>query len=167
MKQLLAEIFRRHHKDIYQYLYSLCRDASLAEDLTSEVFLQAVKSIGSFRGASDVKTWLYTIARRRWADWLRKKNREVKTESIHDLYDSALPGVPFPEDGLALEAAVNRFLREEPEKQRQVAALRLEGYSYFEIANLCGISESSARVIWFRVKEKLKAHLEKEGIVHD
>ena len=41
MKQLLAEIFRRHHKDIYQYLYSLCRDASLAEDLTSEVFLQA------------------------------------------------------------------------------------------------------------------------------
>ena len=96
MKQLLAEIFRRHHKDIYQYLYSLCRDASLAEDLTSEVFLQAVKSIGSFRGASDVKTWLYTIARRRWADWLRKKNREVKTESIHDLYDSALPGVPSP-----------------------------------------------------------------------
>ena len=62
---------------------------------------------------------------------------------------------------------MNRFLREEPEKQRQVAALRLEGYSYFEIANLCGISESSARVIWFRVKEKLKAHLEKEGIVHD
>ncbi len=66
MKKLLAELFETYHKDIFTYLYSLSRDASLSEDLTSEVFLEVVKSIATFRGESDVKTWLFTIARRRW-----------------------------------------------------------------------------------------------------
>ena len=34
MKELLAELFDRYHQDVYTYLYSLCHDVSLAEDLT-------------------------------------------------------------------------------------------------------------------------------------
>ena len=37
------ELFSVYYKDIYRYLYSLCRDVSLSEDLTSEVFLEVVK----------------------------------------------------------------------------------------------------------------------------
>ena len=62
MRQLLEAVFTAYYKDVYTYLYSLCRDASLAEDLAQEVFLEAVRSITSFRGDAEVKTWLFSIA---------------------------------------------------------------------------------------------------------
>ena len=69
MKRLLEELFAQYYKPVYSYLYSLSRNAALAEDLASEVFLETVKSIGSFRGESDIKTWLFSIAgRHRTAD---------------------------------------------------------------------------------------------------
>ena len=74
MRRLLEELFRTYHNDVYRYLYSLSHDASLSEDLASEVFLKVVKSIGTFRGESDIKTWLFSIARHEWYDYLRKKN---------------------------------------------------------------------------------------------
>lgn len=48
MKKLLVELFENYYKDIYTYLYSLCRDASLSEDLASEVFLEVVKPLQVF-----------------------------------------------------------------------------------------------------------------------
>ena len=92
MKQLLAELFEKYYIDVYTYLYSLCHDASLSEDLASDVFLEVVKSISTFRGQSDIKTWLFSIARHRWFTYLKRKKRQVQTESIHELYDIATLG---------------------------------------------------------------------------
>lgn len=63
MKQLLEELFARYYKDVYVYLYHFSRDASLSEDLASEVFLEVVKSVATFRGQADIKTWILSIAR--------------------------------------------------------------------------------------------------------
>lgn len=163
MNELLAEIFRTYHMDIYTYLYSLSRDASLSEDLTSEVFLDVVRSISSFRGQSDIKTWLFTIARRKWIDYLRKKDRELKTESIHELYDSVRSPVsdPMEEDPMTM---IHEILASESHLTKEIVAMRIDGYSYFEIAAKTGISENSARVIYFRAKAKIKKHFEKEGL---
>ena len=167
MKKLLVELFESYYKDIYTYLYSLCHDASLSEDLTSEVFLEVVKSIASFRGDSDIKTWLFSIARHRWYAYLRNKTHQLPTESIHELYDSNFVGLQpsdFPGD---LEQFIQTLLNEEPELTKNIFQMRLEGYSYFEIAKKHHISENSARVIYFRMKTKIKKYLEKEGFYHD
>ena len=66
-----------------------------------------------------------------------------------------------------VEQAVHELLSSELELTRRVFRMRLEGYSYYEIASEAGISESSARVVFFRVKTKLKQYLEKEGLYHD
>ena len=154
MKELLAELFDRYHQDVYTYLYSLCHDVSLAEDLTSEVFVEVVRSIAAFRGRSDIKTWMFSIARHQWYQHLRRKKRQIPTESLHDLSGE-------------VEQAVHELLSSESELTRRVFRMRLEGYSYYEIASEAGISESSARVVFFRVKTKLKQYLEKEGLRHD
>lgn len=167
MKQLLAELFDAYYKDVYTYLYSLCRDASLAEDLASEVFLEVVRSIGSFRGESEVRTWLFTIARRRWFAYLKQQRRQLPTESIHGLYDSSLPTVPMPGEEQDAAHVIHAFLQGEPELSRKVLGLRMEGYSYYEIGRACGISENSARVIFFRLKTKIKKHLEQEGFHYE
>lgn len=167
MKELLVELFDHYYKDIYTYLYSLSRDASLSEDLTSEVFLEVVKSIATFRGESDIKTWLFSIARHKWYAYLRKKNTQIQAESIHNFYDSNFienQHFSFPSD---LEQIIKTLLNNESGIAKDVFQLRLNGYSYFEISEKLNISESSARVIFFRMKTKIKKYLEKEGFIDE
>ena len=165
MKQLLAELFEKYYIDVYTYLYSLCHDASLSEDLASDVFLEVVKSISTFRGESDIKTWLFSIARHRWFAYLKKKNRQVQTESIHDLYDTAELGTTDSVNEVT--ELIQELLSGESALTRDVVRMRLDGYSYHEIALRHKISENSARVVYFRAKSKIRKFLEKEGFHYE
>ena len=167
MKRLLEELFAQYYKPVYSYLYSLSRNAALAEDLASEVFLETVKSIGSFRGESDIKTWLFSIARRKWYRHLRKKCRQADTDLLTDFLPS--PNQPL-EDACycqLLAQKVYQLLEAEPKRTQSIVRMRLEGYSFYEIGKAHGISENSARVIDFRAKAKIRRQLEKEGFDYD
>ena len=167
MRKLLEELFATYHREVYNYLYSLSHDASLSEDLASEVFLQVVKSIGSFRGESDIKTWLFAIARHRWYDYLRKKKRQLSMESPVAFWDDRNADMQSPDTGYSDKELVGRIyelLDKEPERTRGIVLMRLEGYSFYEIAQKYKISESSARVIDFRAKTKIREILKKEGL---
>ena len=176
MQRLLEKLFRNYYKDIYRYLYSLTHDASLSEDLSSEVFLEVVKSIAVFRGESDIKTWMFSIARHKWIDYLRKKNRRIENEVLSELVgEERIVGLDVADRKNPEEQYLNKELLErivmlleaEPERTRNIVKLRLEGYSFYEIGKLQNISESSARVIYFRAKEKIRQILEKEGWDHE
>lgn len=165
MKQLLAELFEKYYMDVYTYLYSLSHDAPLSEDLASDVFLDVVKSISTFRGESDIKTWLFSIARHKWLDYLKKKKRQIQTESIHDLYDIAELGSPDEVNEIA--DLIQILLSGESALIRDVVQMRIDGFSYYEIAVKHKSSENSARVAYFRAKTKIKKHLEKEGFRYE
>lgn len=163
MQKLPEELFRLYYRDVYSYLYGMSSDASLSEDLASEVFLEAVRSVSSFRGESGIRTWLFSIARHRWSAYLRKKKRTPQTAVF-----SAEEAMPEPyynepelmEDALAI---AENMLAAENETAAEVFRLRLEGFSYAEIAERLGISENSARVVYFRVRNRIRKELEKEG----
>ncbi len=167
MEELLKEVFTAHYRDVYTYLYSLSRDGPLSEDLASEVFLEAVRSISSFRGESDVKTWLFAIARRRWFAHLRRKKRQVETEALQDFLAGGEK--PAEERIIRRELAdrIRALLSQEPERTRGIVEMRLEGYSFYEIGRKYGVSENSARVIDFRAKAKIRGILKKEGFVDE
>lgn len=180
MKELIQELFKQYYKDIYKYIYSLCRDTSVSEEITSEVFVEVVKSIATFRGESDIKTWLFSIARHKWYTYLRKKSNKIKIESLHDLYDYNFLEINQNTTGNKNNSSENIeeeiFYKElkraileilESELSRKIFNMRIDGYSYVEIAAICNISESSARVVFFRTKNKLKKILEKEGFKND
>ena len=167
MQRLLEKLFHTYYKDIYRYLYSLTHDASLSEDLASDVFLEVVKSIASFRGEADMKTWMFSIARHKWMDSLRKKNRRVEIEVLSELVGEEQEIFNGPEEQYLEKELLERIyslLEKEPERTRNIMKQRLEGYSFYEIGKLQGISESSARVIYFREKEKIRQILVKEGL---
>lgn len=164
MQQLLKKLFEEYYGDVYRYLYSQCRDASLAEDLSSEVFLEAVKSIASFRGKSDVKTWLFSIARHRWFAYLRKKKREPELQTLDWLCQVTADTPEGAYLSRELEERIRELIDQQPERTAGILKMRLEGYSYHEIGQKYGISESSARVIDFRTKEKIRQCLKKEGL---
>lgn len=167
MRKLLETLFHTYYNDLYRYLFSLTRDAALAEDLTGEVFLEVLTSLAGFRGQSDIRTWLFTIARRRWIAHLRKRKRSPETEALSLLLESPLPG---PEEQALSDELAERLaqlLDREPPRTQSILRQRLEGWSFYEIAHAHGISENSARVIFFRARQRLKEALEKEGYSHD
>ena len=163
MHGLLEKLFTVHYKDVYNYLYSLSHDASLSEELAQEVFLEVVKSIATFRGEANMKTWLFSIARNRWYSYLRRKNRQPEIESLTEF----LPAVDqTPEEQYQSRELADRIyalLEQEPERTQRIVLMRLEGHSFFEIGQTVGISESSARVIDFRAKTKIRNILTKGG----
>lgn len=166
MRKLLEELFARFYPDVYRYLFGLCHDASLTEDLASEVFVEVVKSIAAFRGESDIRTWIFTIARRRWFRYLEKRKRSVETEELTD----TLAAGRTPEERYFRREAAERILEildQEPERTRRIVLMRVEGYSFWEIGQMMGISENSARVIDFRAKSKIRKKLEEEGYCYE
>ncbi len=161
-------IYERHKKDVYYFLYHLSQNQDISEDLTSEVFLQAVKSLPTFRGDCDIKTWLFAIARLKWFEHIRKDKRNKSLNEKLALY---ITETDFFDENRILSTEITskvlNLLDAQPEKHRQVVLKRINGFSFYEIANQLGISENSARVIDFRTKKKIKQALEKEGYTYE
>ena len=77
---------------VYRYLFSLCRDADLAEELCQETFCQSLRQLGSFRGDCTPQVWLCAIAKRLWYKELERRKRNVPLEEEH------LAGQAAPDD---------------------------------------------------------------------
>lgn len=165
MEQSIQALYPQYQADVYYYLLGLSHNQTIAEDLTSETFLAAIRALPTFRGEASPKTWLFSIARYQWFAHLRKEKKE---QSI--LEQLELSNVTTnPEDSVANQMLTSRILElldlERP-VAKEVVRLRLEGYSFYEIGQQVAISENSARVIDFRTRKKLKDRLVKEGLYH-
>lgn len=168
MNTTIKSLYDNYRQDVYVYLIGLTRNQTLAEDLTSEVFVSAIKSLPNFQGKSEIKTWLFAIARHKWYEALRRKKKNISISERLQFYlqDES----PSAEDTLVNTAVLSRItelLEMEKPRNKAVILLRLDGYSFYEIGQKCDISESSARVIDFRVRKKLREILTKEGFANE
>ncbi len=162
---MIKELYERYKRDVFTYLVSITRDADLSEDLTSETFLAAMEGLASFKGKSDVKTWLFSIARFRWYRHLRKKHESVEFDALAERYMGQCEGVESRVLGQEMSRRFSELLEDEPERTRDIVRMRTEGYSFHEIALKHGISEGSARVIDFRARRRIREILEKEELL--
>ena len=78
----LEEIYNNYFKDVYFCIYSLSKDKHIAEDLTSETFIKAIKSIKSFKGTCDIKVWLFQIAKNSYYSYIRKHKILIELDSV-------------------------------------------------------------------------------------
>lgn len=158
----IEKIYRLYKDDIFRYLVSITGDPDLSEDLLSEVFIRAIKSIGRFKGRSTIKTWLLSIARYTWYDYLRKNKREVSIEDLISLYINE--NIERKTINKEVASRIIELLEKESKRNKDLVLMRVNGYSYHDIGRKHKISESSARVINYRLKNKIKDILEKEGL---
>lgn len=164
---LIKKIYEEYKQDVFVYLVSLTNYTSLSEDLVSETFLSAIKSIHRFKGESSIKTWLFSISRNKWYENLRKIKPTI---SIDDLtYHYIISELDLEEKVMYDEISkrIGYLLDKETVRTKDIVFMRIEGYSYLEISQKHDISESSARVIDYRVKKKIKDILIKEGYSHE
>lgn len=123
----------------------------------------------SFRGEASIKTWLFSIARNVFYEYLRKNKRVVPTEDETLALMYVQSGMVQPDAGdlASLSELVNELLDRRDERSRKVFHMRLEGYSFREIDEKIGISENSARVLEYRTRAYLQKELRKEGYGND
>ena len=150
----LEEIYRLYAKTVYGFLLSRCRNADIAEELTSETFYRAVKNIDNYKGNCKMSVWLCEIAKNLYTDYLRKSER--KNISVED---SEIPD----EDNIVLRYEnkeqildIHKILHTLEEPYKEVFSLRIfSELSYKEIGDIFEKSDGWARVTFFRAKEMI------------
>jgi len=146
----LAEIYRVYAADLQRSIYSRVGDLALAEDLTSTVFLKALRWLREDQSPESARGWLYATARTTIADYWQTQ-RQYETRSLGDLEVQlqAFESAEFA--GQQAEMRVQQLLSLLPERDRTILTLRyLQGYSASEIAEALGISASHIRVLQLR-----------------
>ena len=151
----MVEIYRKYMPQEYNFLFSLCHDAHLSEELTQETFFQALKSIDSFRGDCKIYVWLCSIAKHLWYKELKKKDREVVAEYVEETTCQKITENSAIQKMEVIELYKKLHLLEEP--VREVMYLRLNGdFTFKEIGEIMGKDENWARVTFYRGKQRIR-----------
>ncbi|HVE13311.1 MAG TPA: RNA polymerase sigma factor, partial [Elusimicrobiota bacterium] len=153
-----GRIVRRHQGEIARRMWRFTRDPAAHADLVQEVFVNAYRSLESYRELAPFAHWLHKVAvRTGYAFWKAKAREPVLLD------DEALGRLAEPATDAA-EAAdvVHRALATLPPRDRLVLTLMyLEGRSQAEIAELAGWSVTMVKVQAWRARGKLKRALER------
>lgn len=155
---------------IYRHLSKMVKDASLAEDLLQETFLNAYRGLKNFSGASSFSTWLFRIATNNALMYLRKK----RPESV-EYDDGVKTGADLPHMGSSdayVKTPQSLLLSEEGKKQIEMAIEDLpvlyrstivlkdiEGFSLAEVADIMDCSVPAVKSRLHRARNSVRETL--------
>jgi RNA polymerase sigma factor (sigma-70 family) len=147
----LEAIFRAHVADLYRSIYRQVHQAVIAEDLTSSVFLKALRWLQQDRSPESVKGWLYATARSLIADYWREQAQInlLPLETAEEI--PAISPESNDKQQQLLQTSIYRLLDGLPSRERDVLTLRyFQGYSAAEIGQALGLSANYVRVLQLR-----------------
>jgi RNA polymerase sigma-70 factor, ECF subfamily len=164
--EAFGQLYDHYHSSVYTFLYWRTRSTTLAEDLTSETFLRALRNMAGFRWqGKDFGAWLMTIARNLCTDHFKagRTRLELTTDDMGAHDDATEEG---PEDtvvaGLTNQMLLDG-LRRLSDEQRDCLVMRfLQGLSIAETAAVLGRSEGAVKQLQLRGVRNL-AKLVPEG----
>lgn len=152
----LGDLFERHHLRIYRFCLRMTGKAQVAEDLTQETFLRALRYNKSFRASSKFLPWLYSVARNVCNDHFKRTG--IPEYAVNELPDvpsderSATEELEVAEDTDRLRAALAQL----PASRREVLVLsRFEFRKYDEIAQILDCSVGAVKVRAHRALKQL------------
>jgi len=164
--EAFGQLYDHYQGSVYRFVYYRTRSQTLAEDLTSETFLRALRNMSGFRWQGrDFGAWLMTIARNLCTDHFKAgRTRLEQTTEDMGVHDDATEG---PENavmaGLTNELLLDG-LRQLSDEQRDCLIMRfLQGLSIAETAEVLGRSEGAVKQLQLRGVRNL-ARLMPEGI---
>lgn len=164
--EALAAIYDRYEAKIYSYVYHRVGNPSVAQDLTSQVFLRMLEAIQGERAwKTSFSGWLYRIAHNLVIDHYRRRGRatQVSFDDVPTLVAKTDDPEHAAERMLAAEGlrtAINRLT----EEQAQVVTLRfLEDLSIAEVAAAMGKTEGAVKALQYRAVMSLRRLMENQA----
>ena len=158
-------LYSRHYLRIYRFILRIARDATVAEDLVSQVFLDVWRSAGQFEGRSQVSTWLLSIARFKALTSLRQRRFEdIDQDDVREIADEA----DTPEASLdrsttraILRACVAKL---SPAHREIINLVYYHEKSVEEVGEIIGIPQSTVKTRMFYARKQLAALLKGAGV---
>jgi RNA polymerase sigma-70 factor (ECF subfamily) len=150
-----AELYERNFHTVYAYVARRTASREEAEDITSEVFHQALANLKNFewRGAP-FAAWLIRIASNALADRWKLQSRQAADPPGEELSDPNM-------EGIERQAALFQLVDRLPQDQRRVIVMRFaEQKSIREIAQELKRTEGAIKQLQFRALQKLRADME-------
>ena len=162
-------IYQEYYQRVFAFLFKMCQDRDLSEELTQESFYQALKSFHRYDGSCSLFTWLAAIAKNTYFKHIRKN--AARSLELVDTDDSAITGGEEDDPAEVLQKraeleALRRIIDKLPEKYRDVVTLRIYGdLPFAEIAKILKISENSAKVLFYRAKNQIREELSHDNFL--
>lgn len=156
MNQRKFEQFYQLNIDrIYRFVFFRVQSTEVAEDLTSEIFMKALKAFDRYDEEKSKAAWIYTIARNHLANYYRDKKDAVDIEEVAFglVGEDGREEMAKASDRMLLAKALDDLTLED---RRLVTLKHLEGYSYKEMAEILDKSDAALKVATHRAMKKLK-----------
>ncbi len=154
-RRVQTEVYTTYYRRVYTSCLRILNDAHEAEDLMQEAFIHAFNKIDSFRGESNLGTWICRIAINKCLDHLKKRRVDLKFDEDWERKSTATfnPGEDSNYDVERIQLAMQQL----PEGCRLVFYLHMfEEMDHESIAVKLGIKEASSRAQYARAKNKIK-----------
>lgn len=160
--EAFEEIYGKYSRELYLYVFSMCRDHHGTEDIVSDTFFKAFASIDVMEG--HIKYWLFRVARNLWIDRLRKDKGLSCTgydESFDEKWQDRESLNPVEE---LIKSEEKRMLYRSivgllPQYKEAITLYYFCGYPLKEIAKVLAITPGAARTLLYRARNKLKDEL--------
>jgi RNA polymerase sigma-70 factor (ECF subfamily) len=166
-RSAFAELIEQYQRPLFDLALRWTRSRADAEDIVQRAFMNAYEGIGSFRGQSSIKTWLFRIV----LNLLKNESRYQKRRKAEEIDDTIPSHDRSPLDQSMLNEEVGAILkvvdRLKP-KQKSTLLLRIfQELSFNEIAQAMKCSENTAKVNFHYAVKNLKQWLVKEGLSNE
>ena len=159
-KELKFEALYQSHKDkVYRLCLGFLKEKELANDLFQEILIKIWRHLDSFKGESEISTWIYRIAYNTALTFsAREKKKGEKQTEIPENLELSEPENYSQEQEIRIKM-LYQAISELPELDRVIATLLLENTPYKTIAEISGISENYVAVKINRIKAALTQKL--------
>jgi RNA polymerase sigma-70 factor (ECF subfamily) len=164
-KAAFEDLYRAYHRRVFGYLFRTVWSAEAAEELASDVMLEVWKVAATFRGDSQVSTWILGIARFKALSALRRPRRDAvdvdqarNVDDPHDLQDEVLAKE-------SLKTRIKHALRGLSPEHREVIELTFfQELAYPEIARILECPVNTVKTRMFYARKQLRGLLETEAV---
>ena len=164
-RRAMALLYGRHHVRVYRFAVRVTGDATLAEDIASDVFLDVWRHADGFKARAQVSTWLLAIARNKSLSALRRRSDmqlDCETIEIEDPADNPEISV----DKRNRSEVIRRCLSQLSAVQREVIDLvYYHEKTAAEVARIVGVPASTVKTRMFYARQRMGEFLKAAG--HD
>jgi len=160
----MQTLFSRHHIAVYRFVLQRLRDKVLAEDVTSEVFLEVWRHAGKFEGRSTVVTWILAIARRKiLAARINPRGVQSDNDKAGDYDRADDPDAPLQarDRSTVLRRGIRRLSADHRE---MIDLVYCQEQSMESVATILGIPRTAATTRMFSARQRLADELKKSGV---
>ncbi|MBN9006831.1 MAG: sigma-70 family RNA polymerase sigma factor [Rhizobiales bacterium] len=158
-------LYARHNVRVYRFVLRSLRDASAAEDIVSQVFLDVWRTAGQFEGRSQVSTWLLSIARFKALTALRQRRHEdIDQENVREIADDAdTPETSLDRSNVSaiLRACIDKL---SPAHREIIHLVYYHEKSVEEAGEIIGIPQSTVKTRMFYARKQLAELLKGAGV---